>query len=277
MAGDVQNCGGVDDLAAHLGGGGVNHGETGGIGVGAVDYAAVHGGLGDLGGDLLYVGAVGYHSGGGQFFLIQAVIGENLLGVLAHRYIGVAHGQQDAAALEPGYHVVIGLYAGGVPLGHRQSHLVLQQVYTGALEHIVLAVGVAALGIQGAVQGVHLLGSGGDEEVAVGPLLYLGLERAGGVEVEDQLHIGGCLFIHTGYLVEGFGHGGGGKDDELHTLLLSALLGGGFGLLGALLHRLLGRSLGLAAAEKAEDHGQTQQQCKDLFHFTSSLFSVVYA
>ena len=40
-----------------------------------------------------------------------------------------------------------------------------------------LGVLLAALG----VQLIHLLGRGGDEHVAVGPLLDLGLQRAGGV------------------------------------------------------------------------------------------------
>ena len=50
---DVQNGGGVDDLAAHVLGCGVDDRETGGEGVGGVDDAAVNAGFLDLSGDLL--------------------------------------------------------------------------------------------------------------------------------------------------------------------------------------------------------------------------------
>ena len=41
-------------------------GQSGGIGVGPIDDAAVHRPLGDLGGNLLHVGAVSETAGGGQ-------------------------------------------------------------------------------------------------------------------------------------------------------------------------------------------------------------------
>ncbi|CAN4038384.1 hypothetical protein KMBAHK_KMBAHK_17495, partial [Dysosmobacter welbionis] len=147
--------GGVDHLAAHLSGGLVHHGQTGGEGVGGVDHAAVHGALRDLGGDLLHVGAVGQHAGTGQGLLIQTVVGEDLLGVLAHWNVAVAHGQEHIAAGQQPRQLVKGLDALGVALGNGQGHLVLQQVQAGGAIHQVQALGVllAALG----VQLVHLL------------------------------------------------------------------------------------------------------------------------
>ena len=41
MLGGVQHGGGIDDLTAHLSGGGGRHGQTGGVGVGRVDDATV--------------------------------------------------------------------------------------------------------------------------------------------------------------------------------------------------------------------------------------------
>ena len=53
ILGDVQNRGGIDELAAHFGGGSVYDGQAGGEGVGLIDNAAVNGGFGHLSSDPL--------------------------------------------------------------------------------------------------------------------------------------------------------------------------------------------------------------------------------
>ena len=68
-------------------------------------------------------------------------------------------------------------------LGTHRTTFVLQQVHAGIAVHEVQSFGVH-IGGSGAVQLVHLLLTGGDEQVAVRAFLDLGLEGAGGVEVE---------------------------------------------------------------------------------------------
>ena len=88
----VQHGGGINDLAAHVRCGRVDDGQTGRVSVGTVDDAAVNGALRDLGGDFLDVAAVGDMTGSGQGSLIQLIVGENLLCVLADGNVLVAHG-----------------------------------------------------------------------------------------------------------------------------------------------------------------------------------------
>ena len=67
--------------------------------------------------------------------------------------------------------------------------------------------------------GVRDLKADGDEEITVRALLDLGLERAGGVKVEDQRDAGVGLLIERPDLRQRLRHGGGGENDELRLLL----------------------------------------------------------
>ena len=70
-------------------------------------------------------------------------------------------------------------------LGHTEDDFVFQQVHAGGGVHEVQTVGVH-VGRSGDVQLVHLLLTGREEEVAVGTLLDLGLQGAGGIKVEAE-------------------------------------------------------------------------------------------
>ena len=252
MLGGLQHGGGVDDLAAHLGGGAVRHGETGGEGVGAVDHAAIHAGFLHLGGDFLHVAAVADQAGIGQLFLVQLIEGQDLLRVLAHGHVGAAHGHQQRAVFQKPGQLVKALHALGVALGHHQDHLVLQQVQAAAFQDEIQAIGVD-LGLRGDIQLVHLLLSRGDEQVAVRALLDLGLQGPGGVEVVDDVDLGVVRLVDRLQLGEGFGHGGCRKDDQI-------------GLLRGLLR------FDAAAGGESKDHAQGQQKRKGLAqsHFVCS-------
>ena len=107
-------------------------------------------------------------------------------------------------------------------LGYTEHDLVLQQIHTAFGIHKVQALGVHLSG-SGAVQLVHLLLTGGDEQVAVRTLLDLGLEGSGRVKVEAEGHAGVLCRVGLGNGVQGLGQGGGSKNDQLH-----ALAGGSF-------------------------------------------------
>ena len=164
--------------------------------------------------------------GGGQGLLVQLIEFENLLGVLAHRDVAVAHGQQNIAGFEQLGQLLKALDALGVALGNSQGHLVFQQVHPGVRQDEVQAffpglfwgVHVDGRG-KGGIQFVHLLLTGRDEEVALRPRLNLSLEGAGGVEVEEQRHIGMVLFMILSDLRQRLLEGGGGKDRQLHSLV----------------------------------------------------------
>ena len=100
-------------------------------------------------------------------------------------------------------------------LRHTEHDLVLQQIHTAFGIHKVQALGVHLSG-SGAVQLVHLLLTGGDEQVAVRAFLDLGLEGAGGVEVEAEGHAGVLGRVDLADGGEGLGEGCGGKHDQLH-------------------------------------------------------------
>ena len=157
---------------------------------------------------------------------------------------------------------VIALDALGVAVGNDKGDLVLQEIDTAALQHEVKPVGVL-FRVAGRIELVHLLGSGGDEQVAVRTLLDLSLERAGGVEVAGDGHTGVCGLVQALDLRHRFGHGGGGEDDELDLFGGGGLFGGDFGCGG-------GRSGLLTAGCQREDHHQRQQQCKGFLHVVSS-------
>ena len=126
----------VDHLAAHLGGGAIYGSESGGEGVSGVNDAAVHSRLADLGGDFLDIGSVSQAVGNSGF--IDAIIGEDLLGILAHGYVAVTDGQKHVAALQQLGQLVETLDPLRIAFRHSQGHLVLQQVQTGALQHTTL-------------------------------------------------------------------------------------------------------------------------------------------
>lgn len=215
MGGGLQHGGRIDDLTAHLLGGLIHGGQACAVGIGAVHDTGIHAGFGDLGGDLLDVGAVGDDTGCGQCFLVQSVVGKDLLGVLAHGHIAVAHAEQNAPGLEVLGQRIEAVDALIAILGHAQNDLVLQQVHAGIAVHEVQSFGVH-IGGSGAVQLVHLLLTGGDEQVAVRAFLDLGLEGAGGVEVEAEGHVGVLGRVNLADGGEGLGEGCGGKHDQLH-------------------------------------------------------------
>ena len=265
----LQNGGGIDDLTAHLRRGAVHHRQTGGESVRCVDDAAVGGGLADLRGDLLDVAAVGQNAGGGQCGFIQAVIIKNFHGVLTHGHIAVAHGQQHIAALEQLGELVKALNALGIALGHRQRDLVFQQVHAAVGDNEVQTVGIL-LGVilQASVNGVHLLECGGNEQIAVGTLLELLEQCAGGIEVIGDGDIGVGLLIGLLEGVHGLRHGGGGKHDQLYRLIRGLLCGvvPGLSIAGG-----IGTAVGLAAAGgEGQGQAQGQQQGQILFHVGSS-------
>ena len=269
MLGNVQHGGGVDHLAAHLFGGVVHRGDSGAVGVGAVDHAAVHAALGDLGGDLLHVGAVGDLAGVCQFLFIQAIIGQNLLGVLAHRHVAVAHGHQNVAAFQRLGQIVKAGDGCIAALGYAQGNLVFQQVHSGALGHEVQPFGVHA-GVSGLVQLIHLLLPGGEEQVADRALLNLGFQGAGGIEVEGQGHIGGYGLVVLGDLVQGLGQAGGGKHRQLHRFAPGLGLRSGSGRRAGTggRGRRGGSGGGCAAATACQRERQREGcgQCECLFH-----------
>ena len=98
----------------------------------------------------------------GQCFLVQSVVGKDLLGVLAHGHIAVAHAEQNVPGLEVLGQRIEAVDALIAILGHAQNDLVLQQVHAGIAVHEVQSFGVH-IGGSGAVQLVHLLLTGGDE------------------------------------------------------------------------------------------------------------------
>ncbi len=112
-------------------------------------------------------------------------MGQDLLGVLAHRHIAVAHAEQDVLSLQVLGQSIKAVDALVAALGHTEDDLVFQQVHAGGGVHEVQTVGVY-VGRSGDVQLVHLFLTGGEEEVAVSALLDLGLESTGGIKVEAE-------------------------------------------------------------------------------------------
>lgn len=238
---------GVDDLTAHVGGGGGGDGELGGVGVGGIDDAAVDGALADGGGDLLDVRAVGQLVGDGG--LVDIIELEDLLGVLADGDVRVADGELHIDALEEIGELIETVDALGIAVRDGEGNLVFQQIDAAAREEHVQTVGVL-LGVilERAVELVHLLGGGGDEQVTDGALLDLLIERTGGVIVEDERHIlviGHVLFTDG---VEGLGEGGGGEHGQRDPVTVGARLGV------------------IAAGHERERHDQRQQQGYKFFH-----------
>ena len=84
-----------------------------------------------MGGHFLDIGAVGELSGGVQGSLVQAVEGENFLGVLPYGNVAVSDGQQYLAVFQQLRQFIEAPHAFRIALGNGQSHLVFQQVETG--------------------------------------------------------------------------------------------------------------------------------------------------
>ena len=112
--------------------------------------------------------------------------------------------------------------------GHAENHFVLQQVHAAVAVHEVETLGID-IRRSGDVQLVHLLLTGGEEEVAVRALLNLGLQGAGGIEVEAERHAGVLCCVVLGDGVQGLGQGSCGEDDQLDGLAGSRLRGSGSG------------------------------------------------
>ena len=125
--------------------------------------------------------------------------------ILSDGHVAVAHRHKDGARLKLIGQVVKALDVLGVALGHAQSDPVLKQVYAGALKHEVQLVGVH-FGIGGNIQLIHLLLAGGNEQVALGAFLYLGLQGSGRIEVIDQRHVWSHGLIHFCDLVQSLRH-----------------------------------------------------------------------
>ena len=102
-------------------------------------------------------------------------------------------------------------------LRHAEHHLVFQQVHAGVAVHKVQPV-LIHIGRSYDIQLVHLLLTGRDEQVAVRALLDLGLEGAGGVEVEPEGHTRVLCRVGLTDGGESLGEGCGGKHDQLHAL-----------------------------------------------------------
>ena len=76
------------------------------------------------------------------------------------------------------------------------------------------------------IQFVHLLLSGGNKDIAVRPFLNLGLEGAGGIEVEHQIHILMVRSVVFADFRQRFLHGGGGKNHQLYRTVSFRAAGG---------------------------------------------------
>ena len=265
MLGALDDGGRVDHLAArHVGVGGVHDLEAGGHGVSAVDDAAVDGGLAHLRGDLLDVGTVGDDARAGERGLVKAEVLQDLLRVLAHRHVGVAHGHLDVAGLEVGLEVVEALDALGVAGGHHERHLVLEDVEARVALDEVEALGVLALRV-GRVELVHLLLAGGDEDVGLGALLDLGLEGARRVEVEGDLDAG-LLRELLGRLLEALGEARRGEDLDLLAGVGRAGGGGGGGRHGVARAAAAGERRGHADGGDARDNRGPEPLEREPFH-----------
>ena len=127
------------------------------------------------------------------------------MGVLANGNVAVAHRHKNRALLQLIGQVVKALDVLGVALGYAQSDPVLKQVYAGALKHEVQLVGVH-FWVGSNIQLIHLLLACGNEQVALGAFLYLGLQGTGGIEVIGKRHVGRLGLIQLRYLVHGLRH-----------------------------------------------------------------------
>ena len=238
------------------------------MGVGGIDDAAVHSALTDLRGDFLHVVAVGQLICDGG--LVDAIVVEDLQGILAHGHVAVADGQHHIAVLQQLGKLVKAFNALGIAGGNGERHLVFQQVHTAVGDDEVKAVGILLrITDQAAVHGVHLLGSGGDKQVTLRALLDLLEQGAGGIEVICNGHVGVVLLVHFLELVHGLRHRGGSEHDQLHRLT-----GGGFR--GGVVLRLrtvsgVGTGVGFTAAGgEGQGQAQGQQQRQTPFHVGSS-------
>jgi len=158
-------------------------------------------------------------------------------------------------------------------LRHTEDDLVFQQVHTGGGVHEVQTVGVH-VGRSGDVQLVHLLLTGGEEEVAVSALLDLGLESTGGIKVEAEgdARVLGRVVLGDG--VQGLGQGGSGEDDELDALASSLGSSCGRGSAG---NRAAAGGQGSSSADCA-DHGQKAAAGNEIgFHeFSLSIIGLYF-
>ena len=132
----------INDLTAHVSSCLVNRVEACRECVGCVDNAAVHRAFAYLRGNFLYVGAVGQHAGGSQRSLVQTVVREDLLCVLANRNIAVADSEQHVTALQLVRKIVKALHTLRVALRYSQCYLVLEQVDAGAVQQLIQTVRV---------------------------------------------------------------------------------------------------------------------------------------
>ena len=184
---------GFDDLQA------AGRGED----IGAVDEAGVGFGEFELGGDLADVGFEGddaLEDGIGEAGLAGGggVEGEHLAGVGAG---GDGLGGHDDAAVGLG-EVLEARDAGGVGGGDGQDEVVGGDDGGGRGEQA------------GLVEGVEVVGVGGDEEIGAGAGFDLEAEDLGAGEVGDDLDVGVGALEGVGGFGEGFAEGGGGEDVE---------------------------------------------------------------
>ena len=155
-----------------------------------------------------------------------------------------------------------------------EGDLVLEQVDARALEHEVETVGIAAIGVTGGVERVHLLRRGGDEDVAVRAFFDLGLQRARGIEVVDERHVRRSFLVQLSDLLQRLGHGRGSEHNQLDRLggfFRSFRFGGFFRSFRFGGRFRLGGVLRGAACKQSQRHHKHQQQCDPLFHWNSSI------
>ena len=177
---------------------------VGGEDVGAVDEAGVGFAEFELGGDLADVGFEGddaLEDGVGEAGLAGGVgvEGEHLAGVGAG---GDGLGGHDEAAVGLGEVVEAG-DAGGVGGGDGEDEVVGGDGGGGRHEEA------------GLLEGVEVVGVGGDDEVGAGAGFDLEAEDLGSGEVGYDLGIGVGALEGVGGLGEGFAEGGGGEDVEV--------------------------------------------------------------
>ena len=150
---------------------------------------------------------------------------EDLLGVLADRYIAVADGKQHVTVLQLFRKIVKALDALRVAFRHSQCYLVLEQVDAGAALQLIQTVRVlVGVVLKRAVECVHLLGCCRDEHVAVRAFLDLGEQVAGGGKVERQGDVRVNRLVILCDPVQGLGHGGRRKDGQLYGICRARVL-----------------------------------------------------
>ena len=145
---------------------------------------------------------------------IEVVEFQDFLCILADRNVAVAHDQADGAVLQFRRHIIEILDALGVAFRRDQDDLVFQQVYAAAALDEVQFIRIGFSIFRG-VELVHLLLGCRNEEVAVGTVLDLRLQRSRRIEVKGNFYVRMFFLILGCNLVHRFRHAGCGKDRQM--------------------------------------------------------------